>query len=196
MPRKNQVDDWDRLFAPNARRRGGPLAALANTLIAVVIIALLSVGFVYGKRYYDEQMAVRLAAATSVAATSTKVAETTFAQWTATAEVRNATATAEALPPTPEPVVGTVISGGNLRSEPRIVPETVIGLIFPGDEIVFLAQHEVAGQRWYRIRVINPVNRSGVPAGTEGWASASLLSQPEGPLPTPGPEGGRVGDRY
>ena len=44
MPSKIRPDDWDRLFAPNAPRRGGPLRALLTILITVIVIALLGAG--------------------------------------------------------------------------------------------------------------------------------------------------------
>jgi hypothetical protein len=62
-----------------------------------------------------------------------------------------------------------------------VAPETVVGLIYPGDKITFLERRVVDGQTWFRIRVDQPAtNRvgDGVPSGTEGWASALLLSTP------------------
>jgi hypothetical protein len=81
--------------------------------------------------------------------------------------------------------IGAVNSGGNLRSEPRVADDTVVGLIWPGDQITFLEQLDVDGQVWYRIQVTREApNRggAGVAVGTEGWASASLLS-PVAPAP-------------
>jgi hypothetical protein len=73
-----------------------------------------------------------------------------------------------------------VLRGGNLRSAPRIVDDTVIGLIYPGDQVIFLEEQLVGGDSWFRIRVTDVAgDRSGgVGPGTEGWASSILLSPP------------------
>lgn len=87
---------------------------------------------------------------------------------------------------TPAPAIlgrGTVLAGGNLRSEPRIAPETVIGQICPGDEVEFLEQRTTANQdTWYRIRVTvsaGVCTPQRVSVGSQGWASATLLSPPQ-----------------
>ncbi|MFQ3630332.1 SH3 domain-containing protein [Roseiflexus sp.] len=193
MPRIMRSDDWDRLFAPNAPKRGGPLRALVNLImIALALGALIWGGsWLIGER---QQQVERLAAtATAYAGTvvpqMTSVAavtQTVEAQGTATRiALRTATAQAALNPTgTPEPGIGSgeVVRGGNLRQEPRVAPETVVGLIYPGDRITFLERRVVGDQVWFRIRVDQPAaDRSGegVPGGTEGWASAILLS----PLP-------------
>lgn len=73
------------------------------------------------------------------------------------------------VPPTP-PVVGTVINGGNLRTEPRIASDTVIGQLIAGDEVVFL-EGRTLGE-----------STEGVPVETEGWFSSTLLSPPSAPV--------------
>ena len=81
--------------------------------------------------------------------------------------------------------VSEVIQGGNLRSEPRIADETVIGLIWIGDRVTLLEQGEIDGQRWYHVRVDSLAtghSGSSVAQGTIGWASAKLLAEP---TPTP-----------
>lgn len=91
------------------------------------------------------------------------------------------------MPLSPSLGIGVVANGGNLRKEPRIAPETVIGQIWTGDEITFLEQSDVDGQVWFRIRVTKAADNrggQGVPVGTDGWASATLLSQPT-PAPAP-----------
>src|SRR5262245_2062249 len=93
------------------------------------------------------------------------------------------TATSVAKQPTAEVTLGAglVTNGGNLRKEPP--RGDVIGLIWAGDEVRFLQEQQVGGQTWFRIRLIKPAaNRGGegVAPGTEGWASATLLT-----LPTP-----------
>lgn len=191
MPRVMRSDDWDRLFAPNAPKRGGPLRVLINLVLFALALGALAFGgsWLVSER---QQQAERLAATatayvgtvvpqlTSVAA----VTQTVEAEGTAT-RIALRTATAQSAPaPTgaPEPGIGSgeVVRGGNLRREPRIA-ENVVGLIYPGDRITFLERRAVGDQVWFRIRVDQPAtDRSGegVPAGTEGWASALLLSTP------------------
>lgn len=192
MPPAMRSDDWDRLFAPNAPKRGGPLRVLINIIIFALLLGALAVGAAWfiGER---QQQAERLAAtATAYVGTVvpqlTSVAgstQTVEAQGTATRlALRTATAQAAVNPTgTPEPGIGSgeVVRGGNLRREPRIAPENVVGLIYPGDRITFLERRAVGEQVWFRIRVDQPAaDRSGegVPAGAEGWASALLLSTP------------------
>ena len=195
MPSKIDPGDWDHLFAPNAPRRGGPLRALVNVLVLALVLILIGAGTIYAIRYRNQQYANAVATATVVAATvrplQTQTAQAiTQAEQRATATTEaQRTATVQAAHPTPEPGigVGAVVRGGNLRSEPRLEAATVIGLIWPGDQIIFLERRDVGGQAWYRIRVTKEAaNRggAGVPAGTAGWASGTLLSQPS-PVATP-----------
>ncbi|HEX9441320.1 MAG TPA: SH3 domain-containing protein, partial [Roseiflexaceae bacterium] len=87
MPVKIRPSDWDRLFAPNAPRRGGPLRALVNVLITIVLIVLLSAGGVYAVNYRNKQIA-------DANATATAIAPTIVAIQTQTAQaIANATAT-------------------------------------------------------------------------------------------------------
>ncbi len=79
--------DWDRLFAPNGPRRGGPLRALVNVLLTIVTITLLGAGGAFAIKYRNDQNAARIA-------TVTAVAPTLVAIQTQTAEaITNATAT-------------------------------------------------------------------------------------------------------
>lgn len=184
MPAKINPNDWNRLFAPNAPRRGGPLQALGNLIILFVVLALVGGGLWYGFRYREQQITSAIQTATVFSATnipaSTATAEAQ-AQETAT-RLAERTATAEAaLNPTAAPLlgIGAVNQGGNLRSEPIVADGNVIGLIWQGDQIAFLEEREIDGQLWYRIRLTAPApNRGGegVPATTEGWAAGSLLS--------------------
>jgi micrococcal nuclease len=79
-----------------------------------------------------------------------------------------------ATPVPDEPVADyTIINGGNLRSEPDIVAETVIGQVCPGDQVASL---ETQGN-WLYVRLITPAVdcvAARVDAGTEGWVSSSL----------------------
>jgi hypothetical protein len=81
----------------------------------------------------------------------------------------------------PTPPAGQVTKGGNLRSEPRVAPETVIGQLCANDRVAFVSQQFVGNDLWYRIRVIERTadcTGQQVAPGTEGWASNILLSQP------------------
>ncbi|MFL5806426.1 MAG: SH3 domain-containing protein [Roseiflexaceae bacterium] len=191
MPAKIHPGDWDRLFAPNAPRRGGPLRALVNVLLTIIIITLLGVGGVFAINYRNNQIATQAATATAIAPTIAAIrTQTAEAKANATATyVTSRTATAIAKQPTPEPSLGAgiVVSGGNLRQEPP--GGAVIGLIWPGDEVFYIQEQQVGGQTWFRIRLIKPAsNRSGegVAAGTVGWASGTLVSPPT-PVVTPAP---------
>ncbi|MBP1467092.1 SH3 domain-containing protein [Candidatus Chloroploca sp. M-50] len=184
MPPRLDPRDWDRLFSPHVHRRGGLLRALANLLMAGVVIALLFGGAFLGLRLRDAQIEARIATVTAVVATNEALSLLRSTQ-----EARDATATVEALTvPSPGPIPpeslgrGTVIAGGNLRSEPLVLPETVLGQICIGDEVVFLQEQNLAdGVRWYQIRVLSTAadcTPERVPVETVGWASSLLLSPP------------------
>jgi hypothetical protein len=85
----------------------------------------------------------------------------------------------------PMPPAGQVIKGGNLRSEPRVVPATIIGHICIHDSVAFVAQQTVGKALWYRIRVTErkaDCTAKQVAIGTEGWVSSILLSEPSYPI--------------
>jgi hypothetical protein len=168
-------------------------------LIFGIVLGLLGVGgvFAFG-RYQEQQEIIRqtaVAQATSAvfsAATSTVQTAVAIAGATATREalVARLTATAGAkivTTPTAPPAalgVGTVLAGGNLRKEPRVAPETVVGLISPGDEVAFLEQTQANGSTWFHIRITKGgPNRAepAAPVGADGWASSTLLSPPRAP---------------
>ena len=185
MAAKIRPSDWDRLFAPNAPRRGGPLRALVNMLITILVITLIGAGSVYAVRYRNERIASLTATQQVVVPTQIAEATARAAAATATVEARVAarTATAVASQPTPAPSLGAglVTNGGNLRAEPP--RGNVIGLLWVGDEVTFLQEQQVGGQIWFRIRLVKPAadrGGEGVAPGTEGWASGTLLT-----LPTP-----------
>jgi Flp pilus assembly protein TadG len=154
-------------------------------LLTLVIIGVLAVGTLYLMNYREQQIA-------QAQATATIVAATVYPQQTATAIARaQATAariesqTAAVQPSVVAGIgVGQVTNGGNLRREPQLT-DNVIGLIWSGDQVTFLEQRDVGGQIWYRILVTQAANDrggDGVPPGTEGWASSTLLSPPA-PIP-------------
>lgn len=104
----------------------------------------------------------------------------------------------DATTPTPFPTVppgddmplgtGHVLREGNIRSEPRVADETMIGEVCPGDEVAFLRFEIVDDVLWYYVRVIahaEACDLSQVPIGTEGWISGVLVSAPMQPVPAP-----------
>ncbi|WP_298819434.1 SH3 domain-containing protein [Chloroflexus sp.] len=186
MQRKHDPRDWDRLFA--RRRRRGPLAVLTIAVIGGVLV----LGLIGLTPFLIEQIEVsRVVANQTQIAIQTREARATAQQAATQSAIPTATATPTltATPPpptnTPEPIIGRaqVIQGGNIRSEPRIAQETVIGQVCVGDRVELLAERAIDGNnRWYRLRVIE-ISGNCVPqrvsVGTEGWVSATLLSQPE-----------------
>jgi len=73
----------------------------------------------------------------------------------------------------------TVANGGNLRSNPRIATDTVIGQVCPDDQVVVLSSQQVSGAIWKRIRVTSTAQSchpERVPIGTVGWLNNSLLA--------------------
>ncbi len=181
--------DWERYFGSRARRRGGPLRALANVLLFLVIVAALGFGgttlFQYG---IEQQQADATARAAQI---STQNAEVLAAQTASVAEEQTAAAetavagTAATTSPAATTVAeigsGTAIASGNLRSEPLIAPETVIGQLCAGDQIAFLERRQQADITWYRVRVTATgpdCAPQRVTAGSSGWASVVLTGEP------------------
>ena len=183
MPSKIRNDDWERLFGPNAPRRGGPLQVLSSVVITLVLLGVFFAGTQFLLQYREQQQVTARANATITAATMNPLATQTITARTATAQALIAARTATAQPTAVAGIgTGTVRQGGNLRRDPIIDPGNIVGLIFPGDAIVFLEQRDVAGQTWYRVQVLEPAAdrpQPGVSAGGEGWASSLLLSEPQ-----------------
>jgi hypothetical protein len=189
MSARIEPRDWERYFGRRARRRGGPLKALGNVLLFLVIVGALSFGgttlFQYG---IEQQQAEATARAVQI---STQNAEILAAQTARAAEEQTAgdeTATAGAAAATsPAPTaeaeigIGTAIASGNLRNEPLIAPETIIGQLCAGDQLAFLERRQLAETTWYRIRVTATgpdCDPQRVTAGSSGWASAVLTGEP------------------
>ena len=187
MPPKADPRDWERLFRPGAPRRGGPLRALANVLLVLVVIGLLGGAAFFALRFGLEQArestaATQLAIETSNASILSTRTARAIASTATSAAIVVATPTSAA-PPVEELLGrGNVVAGGNLRSEPTIADNTVIGQICVGDQIDFLDQRTLDdGSQWYRIRITTaPTNCSveRVTVGSLGWASSTLLSAP------------------
>jgi hypothetical protein len=183
MPTKIDPKDWDRLFAPNAPKRGGPLRIFITLVLLGAVLGGLTYGTLYAIDVRTRQVNDLIATATSIAETAIPAQTASALMVTQTAQTlsknRTATAIARATPVDRVIGTGTVNRGGNLRSEPRIAADTLLGLIWPGDQIEFLEPREVGDQLWYRIRIVQLApdrGGAGVPAKTEGWAAASLLS--------------------
>jgi hypothetical protein len=185
VPPKTDPRDWDRHFRSGAARRGGPLRALANMLLFGVTLTILGGATVFAWNFGRER-------ARENAAANARMVETSNAAVIATRTAR-ALATVAAVPtvaaatPTAAPSEaaigrGSVVGGGNLRSEPVVAPETVIGQVCAGDQVDFLEERTVAdGSVWYRIRLTTAAGActpQRVTVGSVGWASATLLSQP------------------
>jgi hypothetical protein len=187
MPPRADPRDWDRLFRPGAPQRGGPLRALANLLIIGTTIGLLVGGAFFALRFGFERTRISNATTATAAIIATAQAETTATAAvarTATAAAALAAATPTSAP-TPTPAIigrGNVIGGGNLRREPVVSPETVIGQICPGDQVEFLEERAPGdGTRWFRITITQVADNCSpqrVTLGSQGWASELLLSEP------------------
>jgi hypothetical protein len=156
-------------------------------LLFLVIAAVLGFGGTTLFRYGIEQQQAEATA--RAAQISTQNAEVLAAQTASAAEEQSAaTATAGALAAASPTAVaeaelgtGTAIASGNLRSEPVITPETVIGQVCAGDQLAFLERRQVAEATWYRIRVTATgpdCDPQRVTIGSSGWASSILTGEP------------------
>ena len=197
MPPKVDPRDWDRLFRPNAPRRGGPLRALANLLFVGAGIGIFVGGTFFALRYGLERTRDNNIATTQAIETNNAiVSATNTARALAAASTRTAaairastvvtatTATQSATTTTPTAVVAIigrskVLTGGNLRKSTVVSPATVIGQVCPGDSVDVLEQTMVGAARWYRLRVTQIVDvctPQRVPVNSLGWISSSLLA--------------------
>ena len=182
MPPKPHPNDWNRLFRPGAPRRGGPLRALANLLLIGAAVGLLVGGTFFALRFGLERAQVGAAlTAEQIGTTNAQVLATRTAR--ALAGTATAAAVGVATPTVaPAPLIGrgSVLAGGNLRSEPVVAPETVIGQICAGDQVDFVEQRNAAdGTLWFRIRITQTTTdctAQRVTIGSLGWASSTLLS--------------------
>lgn len=89
--------------------------------------------------------------------------------------------------PTIAPPAGEAIVTANLRSEPRIALDTVIGKLCTGDKLDYLTLQQVGSLKgaevWYRVRVaaVGPAcSAAQVAVGDEGWVASSVVSTPSG----------------
>src|SRR3954453_3417528 len=171
VPSKIRPDDWDRLFAPNAPRRGGPLRALSTILITVVVIVLLGVGAVYGLNFREQRIADIAATAAGRAPTEAAIRTATavvYANATATlVTALTATAQAKLVTPTPEAgLAATVANGGNVREAP--ITGRPLDQVNAGETVRLLAK--TTDGAWLKVSYA----RNG--ATITGWVSRTLLT--------------------
>jgi Tfp pilus assembly protein PilX len=171
MPSKIRPDDWDRLFAPNARRRGGPLRALVNILLAVLLVALLGAGTVFALNFREQRVAQSYATATAFAPTAAAArAATAQVKQGATATIVAAlTGTAIAKLPTATPegiLTATVGNGGNVREAP--VSGRPLDQVHAGEIVQLLGKNQDGN--WFKISY----GRNG--KTVTGWVSKTLLT--------------------
>lgn len=91
--------------------------------------------------------------------------------------------------PTATPALRTILRGGNLRSEPRLGDDTVLGLVWPGDRVAVYEQRTLGATSWLRVQIEQPAAKrggAGAEAGAGGWISALLLTEALPPTATPG----------
>ncbi len=158
MPNKPHSSDWDRYFGSNARRRRGPVALFVTLTLVLCFLGVIAVGARFGVDRYRQSVVAQ-------SLTATPLWEKYYANQTATAVAKAASAA-----PTAQPTL-SVARAGNMRSEPRIAPETIVGQVAPGETLQVLESRTVEDQLWYRVRLNNP-------SGQEGWVSGSLVTPP------------------
>lgn len=169
MASKINPNDWDRLFAPNAPRRGGPLRALLNVIGAMVLIVLLSGGAVFLLNVRAERFAQAVATATSAAATAlpqrTATAQAELGA-TATVVAARAATAAAAAQPTPALLTASVANGGNVREAP--INGRPLGQVSAGETVQLLEKNQDGS--WFKITF----TRDG--QSITGWISKTLLT--------------------
>lgn len=166
MPKPAHSSDWELFFGPRAPRRKGPIALFVTMTLLLCFVALLGVGTTFGARRYEQYTVAQ-------ALTATPLWKEYYIQQTATAQAKAAPTPAPTAPTSPAATVNAV---GNLRSEPRIAPQTVLGQLAAGDQVAVLEQQAVANATWYRVRV--QTTTGALKAATEGWINGSLLTLP------------------
>jgi len=167
VPSKTNPTDWDRLFAPNAPRRGGPLRALINIILTLVLLALLSGGTMFLLNVRAERFAQAVATATSAAATALPFRTATAqANLNATATVVSARTATAVVQPTPALLTASVANGGNVREAP--VNGRPVDQVRAGEVVQLLEKNQDSS--WFKITYA----RDGQPI--TGWISRTLLT--------------------
>lgn len=88
---------------------------------------------------------------------------------------------APSLTPTLAPPLGQITKGGNMRSEPRVDPQTLVAKLCAGDAVAFLSQQNIDDALWYHVQVMQTgadCVAGHAQIGSEGWVSSTLLSEP------------------
>jgi hypothetical protein len=155
MPTKPHSSDWDYHFGRTARRRRGPIALFVTMTLVLAFLSIMAVGASFGAGRYREYTAAQ-------SLTATPLWEKYYADQTATAAAKNGQAAPAAQSTT------NVLKVGNMRSEPRVAPETVIGQVAAGDVATVLETRTVENSVWYRVRING--------SGQEGWISSILVA--------------------
>lgn len=167
MSSKINPNDWDRLFAPNAPRRGGPLRTLINIILTFILIVLLSGVVVFLMNVRAQRFAQAVATATSAAATAVPLrAATAQAQLNATATVVAARAATAQAQPTPAALIASVANGGNVREAP--VNGRPLDQVKAGETVQLLGKNPDSS--WFKVSY---------PRGGQtitGWVSRTLLT--------------------
>jgi hypothetical protein len=165
MSKHTPISDWDRLFAPNAPRRRGPIALFISMTLVLCFVTVLLVGANFGVKQYNKQAA-------ALQLTATPLWKQYYIDQTATAQARAATA----VPTVASERTAEVTTTANLRSEPRIAPETVLGQVGAGDSVTILEEQIGGDGTWYRVRLTKTSGQLAL--ATEGWISSTLLKLP------------------
>ncbi len=167
MSSKIHPNDWDYLFAPNAPRRGGPLRALINIILTLVLLALLSAGAVFLLNVRAERVAQTIATATSAAATALpQRTATAQANVNATATVIAARAATAVAQPTPAALTASVANGGNVREAP--INGRPVDQVKAGEIVQLLEKNQDSS--WFKVTYA----RNG--QSITGWVSKTLLT--------------------
>ncbi|NTW00547.1 MAG: SH3 domain-containing protein [Oscillochloris sp.] len=183
MPPKVDHRDWDRYFRPGAPRRGGPLRVLANLLLICFTLGILGGAAFFAWSFGRERAhETALENMHTIETANAAVLVTHTAQALETAQAMQTTAATPIATASTEIVVighGSVIHGGNLRTEPLVVSETVAGQVCVGDQVDLLDSRTIdGGALWYRIRIISAAqscDSQRVSVGSVGWVNAQLL---------------------
>jgi len=168
MPQKPNASDWDRYFSKNPPRRRGPIALFVTMTLVLSFLAIVGLGIGFGTQQYGRYIeAQRL--------TSTPLWGIYYAQQTATAA---AALGIQSEPTAVEPTT-TVVTAGDLYTEPTISSATLVGQVAPGDVVAVLETRTTSEQSWYRVRLVSTTGP--LAAGTTGWLSTSLVAPPPSP---------------
>ncbi len=157
----------------NSAKQGSPLGAAL--LIGTALLLIFSCLSALGSRSAPRAVTAGRAAAPEAAAAPTERRATRTPVPT---RLPKPTATPTA---TPAPPTGSAQVVANLRSEPRIAAETVIGKLCPGDGLHYVNVQQVGSEMWYRVQVVEVAgdcDPQRAPVGAEGWASGSVVAVP------------------